>query len=70
LLEELGVMGVSRVFLHDRVVCSPIQLVEGLHVLPKNLVDRIDWRKKRLMLNFVKVLEFLGQTPHFFTMPQ
>jgi len=37
-----GEWDVGGVFLQAKVACNPIQLVEGLHGLAYNLVDRID----------------------------
>jgi len=40
-----GEGGISGVCLQEKVVRSPIQLVEGLHGLPYHLINQIDpWR--------------------------
>ena len=41
-----GEGSISGVFLHVRVLHSPIQLVGGRHGLHKNLVDRMKWRRR------------------------
>jgi len=55
LLGELcGGGGVIEVVFHDEVTRSPIQLIEGLHGLPDNLVNRIEgerWMVGELILS-------------------
>jgi len=40
--------GVIRVVFHDEVSRSPVQLIEGLHGLPDNLVNRINRRRREV----------------------
>jgi len=59
---------VIGVVLHDEVVRSPVQLIEGLHGLPDNLVDRIDGRRREVnggCAHFVEILEFHGRRQYF-----
>jgi len=56
--------GVIGVVFHDEVGRGPVQLIEGLHGLPDNLVDRIDGRRREVdggSAHFVEVLEILGR---------
>jgi len=60
--------GVIVVVFHDEDARSPIQLIQGLHGLPDNLVDRIDGRMREVdggCAHFVEILEFHRQRQHF-----
>ena len=46
----MGGGGVIRVVFHDEVARSPVQLIEGLHGLPYNFVDRINGRMREVQL--------------------
>jgi len=59
---------VIRVVFHDEVNYNPIQLIEGLHGLPDNLVNRIDGRMCEVhggWAHFVEILEFHGRRQDF-----